>query len=268
MDWVSIVTAGACGALGGALGALLGHLFKSPVLRSAITIIAVVAAFQLGSIYATPWVEFEYLFWKPTSNLRSIIALAPDHADELKVSIRAALGRPDKQVELQKAIGAWMEKYGKRNFLGLLASRNTALADRSFNQFMAVFTAIYKHDELICYDWLSGRGTHSARELGLGDAEQRDLAALLKDARLTALPEDAPLTRQAPDPAVRASLLAKVRENWDPKQLDLDAMAQIPNHLPTARAKKACYTAYAYYSEIGKLEPRAKAGYLASMFGG
>jgi hypothetical protein len=57
MDWVVIVVGAAFGAVGGALGALVGRAFKTSFSRRAVTVIPVVLFIVLGNQVMTPIVR-------------------------------------------------------------------------------------------------------------------------------------------------------------------------------------------------------------------
>jgi hypothetical protein len=264
MDWIAIGTAGVCGAIGGALGGLAGTPIKSTNLRSIIVVAVAIGAGTVGRILVTPYAEVEYLIRTP--DLQPLVRLAPDHVDELKARLREAYQNGGTQADYERAGFLWGRKYAGGHLTDLFASKNGALAARSFDLYMQVFRAAYMHDRVACYDWIEGITT-SPDELGFGPTEKDELQKLLNDAALASKPENGPVNGGKLDPLLQQTVIDRVRNNWSASDLDFDGLQKPGKDFPAQRKSKVCYTAFALYSEIQRLPMSDRLRFLRSMFG-
>jgi hypothetical protein len=265
MDWIAIVSAGVCGAAGGAIGALVGRLFKNNAVRSAAAVICFVAAAQLGRMFVTPWVEVEYVF-ATQPEIKQLTAIAPAHVDELKALMRDAYRKGGTAEDYQRAGYVWGRKYNTSIIL-LMTSRNAALALRSFATYMDVLKLVYAHDPVKCFDWMEGVGAPTEAELGLEGAGHVRLQQLTDNAQLLSRPEDAPIRNQKLSDDLAVALVNKVRANWDGKRIDFADTAKPKSDLPNDRKAAVCYTTYAMFSEVQAMPEDRRLVYLRGMFG-
>jgi hypothetical protein len=267
MDWIAIAVAAACCAAGGLLGWLAGTPFKQKNIRTIITVAIAIVAGRVGSEFLTPYVEVDYLFANPSPEIRTMINMAPSHVDELKAALIAAYRKGGTQADFERAGAEWAHKYASAQFIGLLASKNDALAADSFNRYMAAFKTTYQHNRIACYDWFEGTRVPTPDELGFGPADVANLQALMANASLLSRPEDAAAQKTPADPAIQNTVIANVHKNWDASQLDFQAVATPSATLPDDRKSKGCYTGFALMTEIQRLPLPDRLRYLRSMYG-
>lgn len=267
MDWIAIASAGICGAAGGAIGALVGRLFKNNTARSVIAVICFVVAVQLGRLFVTPWVEIESVFASPTPEIKQLVAMAPAHVEELKALMREAYREGGTAKDYQHAGYVWGREHASNSIISLMASRNGPLALRSFSTYMDVFKMVYAHDPVKCFDWIEGIGTPTLAELGLEGAGHAKLQQLMNDATLLSSPENAPIKGQELPGDLAKAIVSKVRENWNNSRIDFDDTAKPKADLPNDKKAAVCYTTFAMFSEVQALPEGQRLIYLRGMFG-
>lgn len=263
MDWIAIGTAALAGAIGGLLGGLIAMPIKAKNLKLVVTVAVAVAAIAVGREVLTPYAEAEYLVRIP--EMQPLVQMAPAHVDELKALLRDAYEKGGTEADFRQAGFLFAHRYASARMTDLFASKNGALASRSFDRYMKLFAAAYAHNRVTCYDWMEGFSRPSD-DLGFTPAEAGEFAQLMSDAQTTSQPANAPLSAKL-EPALQEQVTNSVNAHWNTQEIDFDGMSHPEKDMPADRKAKVCYTAFAYFTEIQRLPMADKLAYLRAMFG-